>query len=161
MTEGLAAAHAMGLIHRDIKPANVLIDEAEDCAKITDFGLALAIDKTQNAEIAGTPNYLAPEQAAGTTVDQRADLFGLGSTFYHMATGKIPFNGANISETLRSVSKDRPQPICEIAPQTPKWLCDIISILLNKNRSDRFQSRLAILPPFSLNANAYGMRVIC
>src|SRR5262249_43427228 len=83
IARGLAEAHAQGLIHRDIKPANILLEKGgEPHAKLTDFGLARAADDaslTQSGFIAGTPLYMAPEQADGKTIDQRADLFSLGS----------------------------------------------------------------------------------
>src|SRR5437773_8653558 len=78
---GLAAAHAQGLIHRDIKPANILLENGVERVKITDFGLARAAadaSLTQSGVVAGTPQYMSPEQARGEAVDQRTDLFSLG-----------------------------------------------------------------------------------
>src|SRR5439155_13924679 len=91
---GLAAAHAQGLIHRDIKPANILLENGVERVKLTDFGLARAADDaslTQSGVVAGTPHYMAPEQARGEAVDHRADLFSLGSVVYAMCTGRPPF----------------------------------------------------------------------
>src|SRR5262249_21378146 len=91
---GLAAAHSQGLVHRDIKPANIMLENGIERVRITDFGLARAVDDasiSQSGAVAGTPQYMAPEQAAGTLVDQRADLFSLGSTLYAMCTGRPPF----------------------------------------------------------------------
>src|SRR5262249_42840754 len=91
---GLAAAHSQGLIHRDIKPANILLENGVERVKITDFGLARAADDTslsQSGVVAGTPQYMAPEQASGEAVDHRADLFSLGSVLYAMCTGQPPF----------------------------------------------------------------------
>src|SRR5207249_4453246 len=91
---GLAKAHAQGLIHRDIKPANILLENGVQRVKITDFGLARAVDDaslTQSGVVAGTPQYMAPEQARGEVVDHHADLFSLGSVLYAMCTGRPPF----------------------------------------------------------------------
>src|SRR5262245_47448694 len=88
---GLAAAHAQGIVHRDIKPANIMLENGVERVRLTDFGLARAVDDasvTRSGAVAGTPQYMAPEQARGETVDQRADLFALGSTMYAMCTGQ-------------------------------------------------------------------------
>src|SRR5262249_28357095 len=90
---GLAAAHAQGVIHRDIKPANILLENGIERVKITDFGLARTLDDaslTQSGVIAGTPQYMAPEQANGEAIDHRADLFSLGSVVYALCTGRPP-----------------------------------------------------------------------
>lgn len=141
---GLAAAHAQGMIHRDIKPANILIESGvEERVKITDFGLARATDDaslTQSGLIVGTPLYMAPEQAKGQTLDHRTDLFSLGSVLYTMASGRPPFRAANTIAVLKRVCDDTPRPINEIIPETPQWLCDIISKLHAKDPEDRFQS---------------------
>src|SRR5947199_77383 len=85
IAEGLAAAHAQGLVHRDIKPANILLENGVERVWITDFGLARAVDDaslTRTGVIAGTPQYMSPEQAAACRVDHRSDLFSLGSVLY-------------------------------------------------------------------------------
>lgn len=144
LAEGLAAAHDQDLIHRDIKPANILLEgAAHDRVKITDFGLARAADDasvTQSGLIAGTPMYMAPEQALGQKLDQRADLFSLGSVFYQMVSGRPPFRAASTLAVLKRVTEDTPRPITEIIPETPPWLCDIISRLHAKHPDDRFQT---------------------
>ena len=94
IASGLAAAHAQGLVHRDIKPANILLENGIERVKITDFGLARSIDDvriTQAGAVYGTPQYMSPEQAQGERVDQRSDLFSLGSVMYAMCTGRPPF----------------------------------------------------------------------
>jgi serine/threonine protein kinase len=143
VAEGLAAAHATDLIHRDIKPGNILLEGGAQRVKITDFGLARAADDasiSQSGIIAGTPMYMAPEQAKGEKLDQRADLFSLGSVLYQMAAGRPPFRANSTVAVLKRVAEDTPRDIREIIPETPQWLCDIIAKLHAKKPEDRFQS---------------------
>ncbi len=140
---GLAAAHAHGIVHRDIKPANILLEEGVQRVKITDFGLARAMDDanlTQSGFVAGSPLYMAPEQARGEALDHRADLFSLGSVLYTMCTGRPPFRAANTLAVLRRVSEDRPRPIRETNPEIPDWLAEVVSKLMSKEPTERFQS---------------------
>ncbi|MCI0463369.1 MAG: SUMF1/EgtB/PvdO family nonheme iron enzyme [Gemmataceae bacterium] len=143
IASGLAAAHAQGLIHRDIKPSNILLENGVERVKITDFGLARAVDDaslTQSGVVAGTPLYMAPEQAAGEPLDHRADLFSLGSTLYVMCTGRPPFRASGTMAVLKRVIEDTPRPVCEINPEMPDWLDAIVRKLHAKRREDRFQS---------------------
>lgn len=144
IAEGLAAAHAQDLIHRDIKPGNILLDESvNEHVKITDFGLARTADDasmTQSGVIAGTPMYMAPEQALGNKLDQRADLFSLGSVLYQMVSGRPPFRERSTVAVLRRVAEDTPRPIKEIIPETPDWLCELIGHLHAKDPADRYVS---------------------
>jgi WD40 repeat protein len=140
---GLAAAHAQGLVHRDIKPANILLENGVERVKITDFGLARAVDDaslTQSGVVAGTPQYMAPEQARGEAVDHRADLFSLGSVLYAMCTGRAPFQANGMMAVLKRVCEDTPRPIQEINPEIPDWLVEIVARLQAKDPADRFQS---------------------
>jgi WD40 repeat protein len=140
---GLAAAHAQGLIHRDVKPANILLENGVERVKLTDFGLARAVDDaslSQSGLIAGTPQYMAPEQAVGKAVDHRADLFSLGSVLYSACTGRPPFRGDGTMATLKCVCEENPRPIREISPDLPEWLANIIGKLQAKDPAERFQS---------------------
>ncbi len=140
---GLAAAHAMGLLHRDIKPSNILLEDDGDRVKIVDFGLARAANDasiTRSGLIAGTPMYMAPEQALGEVIDHRADLFSLGSVLYVMCSGRPPFRAANTLAVLKRVAEDTPRPIREIVPEVPEWLCDMVARLQAKEPADRFAS---------------------
>jgi WD40 repeat protein/Tol biopolymer transport system component len=140
---GLVAAHAQGLIHRDIKPANILLENGVERVKITDFGLARAAadaSLTQTGAVAGTPHYMAPEQARGDALDARTDLFSLGSVLYAMCTGRSPFRASSSMAVLRRVCEDTPTPIRETNPEIPDWLVGIIDKLHAKDPADRFQS---------------------
>jgi serine/threonine-protein kinase len=140
---GLAAAHAQGLVHRDIKPANIMLENGIERVRITDFGLARAVDDssvTQNGVLTGTPQYMAPEQARGEPVDQRADLFSLGSTLYAMCTGRSPFRADSSISVLKQVCEAEPMPIRSINPDIPAWLQGIIAKLHAKDPAGRFQS---------------------
>ncbi len=151
---GLAAAHARGVIHRDIKPSNILLENGVERVKISDFGLARAADDaslTQSGFLAGTPQYMAPEQAKGEPIDPRADLFSLGSVLYAACTGRSPFRAETTMGVLRRVCDDTPRPIREVNPDLPDWLAAIINRLLAKNPADRYQTaeELAdLLEPF-------------
>ncbi len=140
---GLAAAHAQGLVHRDVKPANILLADGIERVKLTDFGLARAADDaslTKTGVIAGTPQYMSPEQARGEPVDPRSDLFSLGSVLYTMCTGRPPFRAETSYGVLRRITDEEPRPIREINPEIPDWLCGIVGKLMAKRPDDRFQS---------------------
>src|SRR5262245_4115207 len=139
---GLAAAHQQDLIHRDIKPANILLDSAGN-VRLTDFGLARAVDDTsltQTGVIAGTPQYMAPEQARGTALDHRADLFSLGSVLYALCTGEAPFRAPTTVAVLKRVCEEQPRDVCDLNPEVPDWLAEIIDKLHEKRPRDRFQN---------------------
>jgi hypothetical protein len=143
IADGLAAAHKQGLVHRDVKPGNILLENGVERVKITDFGLARAIDDaslTQSGMIAGTPLYMAPEQARGEAVDHRADLFSLGSVLYALCTGRPPFRAPTTLAVLRRVCEESPRPIQQLNPDVPDWLAEIIAVLHAKEPADRFQS---------------------
>ncbi|MFO0968630.1 MAG: serine/threonine-protein kinase [Gemmataceae bacterium] len=144
IAEGLAAAHATGLVHRDIKPGNVLIEAGpQERVKITDFGLARAADDaslTQSGVLSGTPMYMAAEQAKGDAIDHRADLFSLGSVLYVMVTGRPPFRASTTFGVLKRVAEGTPRSIQEIIPEAPQWLSDVIAKLHAKNPDERFQT---------------------
>lgn len=140
---GLAAAHAQGLVHRDVKPANILLENGVERVKLSDFGLARAIDDaslTQSGVVSGTPQYMAPEQARGEALDHRADLFSLGSVMYAMCTGHSPFRAETLMGVLRRICDDRPRPVREINPEVSQWLAEVIDRLLAKQPMDRFQT---------------------
>ncbi len=143
VASGLAAAHARGLVHRDVKPANILLETPGTRAKLTDFGLAQEDgdgSRSQSAVLAGTPLYMAPEQARGAAVDQRTDLFSLGSVLYAMCTGRPPFRAGNPLAVLRKICEEQPEPIRQLNPAIPAWLAALVERLLAKAPEQRLQS---------------------
>ena len=140
---GLAAAHAQGLVHRDIKPSNILLENGVERVKITDFGLARAIDdasRSQSGVVAGTPQYMSPEQASGESVDHRSDLFSLGSVLYAMCAGHSPFRAKTTMGVLRRVCDEEPRPLVEVNPEVPESLEAVIRRLHAKDPAGRYQS---------------------
>jgi len=143
IASGLAAAHEQGLVHRDIKPANVLLEDGVERVAITDFGLARAVDDasmTKTGVIAGTPQYMSPEQARGDAVDARSDLFSLGSVMYAMCIGRPPFRAESTFGILRRITDTEPRLIREVNPNIPEWLERLVGRLLTKSLDTRIQT---------------------
>ncbi len=140
---GLAAAHAQGLVHRDVKPSNILLEHGVERVKLSDFGLARAVDDarlTQSGVVSGTPQYMSPEQARGEAVDHRSDLFSLGSTLYFVCAGHPPFRANSTPAVLRRVCDERPRPLRDINTDVPAWLADIVERLHAKEPDRRYGS---------------------
>lgn len=141
--QGLAAAHAQGLIHRDVKPGNILLENGVERVKLTDFGLARAADEpgvTRPGVLAGTPEFMSPEQARGDRLDQRSDLFAFGAVLYLMATGRSPFAADSTLATLRRVGDTHPPRVDALQPGLPAALGDLVEDLLQKNPAQRPES---------------------
>ncbi len=115
LARAIGEAHRLGIIHRDLKPANILMTP-EGTSKIADFGLVKLLDVesglTRTDSVLGSPSYMAPEQAEGKTkeVGPAADLYALGAILYELLTGRPPFRGATVLDTLQQVRTDEPVP---------------------------------------------------
>ncbi len=147
----LAAAHQQGVVHRDVKPDNVWLEAEpnQDRVKILDFGLARAVDDdvriTRQGVIAGTPAYMAPEQAHGDPVDERADLFSLGCVLYEMCTGRAPFTGSTTASLLLAVTRHQPVAPHRLDRRVPKAISELIMKLLKKDPARRLQTAQEVL----------------
>ena len=154
VAEALGAAHRAGIVHRDLKPENIFVT-GDGHAKVLDFGLAKLTEMggvgaegsmsptmlgTRAGEVMGTAGYMAPEQAQGEDVDQRADLFALGCVLYEMVTGRRPFEGENVYETLGKIVSKEPSPIVDSLPEAPAELQRIVRKCLSKDQAMRYQT---------------------
>jgi serine/threonine-protein kinase len=138
---GLRFAHRHGIVHRDIKPHNVLVDR-EGRVKVTDFGIARAgtSQMTEAGSIVGTAQYLSPEQARGTEVDQRSDLYSLGVVLYELLTGQTPFDGDTPVEIAMKHLSATPRPPSQIRRDVPRELDMVVMRALAKDPAQRYQN---------------------
>jgi len=138
---GLEAIHRNGLIHRDLKPNNIWVEDQSGRIKLLDFGLVRPVEDdakfTGSGFIVGTPAFMSPEQARGTKIDARSDLFSLGAVLYFMASGKLPFKSDTAVGMLTAVAVDHPLPIETHNPRLPRAASILIMQLLEKNADDR------------------------
>jgi tetratricopeptide (TPR) repeat protein len=144
---GLEAAHAAGVIHRDLKPQNIMM-QSNGQVIVMDFGIAgsgQSRGATQTGAFLGTPDYMSPEQAQTEPVDARSDIFSLGLIFSEMLTGKLPFQGKTVLETMFKRTTERAVAPVEIDPSIPKSANDIVVKCLQKDREQRYQSVTALL----------------
>ncbi len=143
LARAMAYAHGKGIVHRDLKPANVLLSK-DGLPKITDFGLAKRLEsdasQTKSGTLMGTPNYMAPEQARGDVRDvgPLADVYALGVILYEMLTGRTPFLGASILDTLQQVRNHEPVPPSRLQPKTPRDLETVCLKCLQKEPAKRY-----------------------
>jgi serine/threonine-protein kinase len=157
IVSGVAAAHAKGIVHRDLKPENVMLierDGTSDFVKVLDFGIAKVDPSvstspqadgkvlTRIGSVFGTPEYMAPEQALGETVDARADLYALGVIFLEMVTGKCPFTGNALSILRERILAEGPPDMSSVTDPGARAL---VARLLARQPADRMQSAMDLL----------------
>jgi CheY-like chemotaxis protein len=144
ISEAVECIHDCGILHRDIKPANILVDENDQCVKITDFGISSFLDRncTITENLRGTPAYMAPECFDSTDkICKASDIFSLGVLAYELLTGIRPFYGENISEIMLSVKNDTPPAPKMIIPDIPEHIQETIQGMLKKEPEKRLTSK--------------------
>lgn len=166
----LAAAHRKNIIHRDLKPENVFLVQQPDgppVVKLIDFGLSKITTgvpdqlRTQTGSVLGTPAYMSPEQARGSAnLDQRTDLYSLGTILFEMLTGGLPYAGSNFNEFFANLLMEEPRAPKEVCPTFPEEAEPLVRKAICKNPDERFQSAtemleaLATLPGFDRRSEA-------
>ena len=143
VADGLSEAHRKGIVHRDIKPDNIIVSSRY--VKVLDFGIAKQIGSTtadanltQGNMVIGTPHYMSPEQAMGRSVDSRTDMFSLGVVLYEMLSGKKPFSGNAVTETLLNIVMQEPLDIAKAAPGITPALADVVRRCMKKQPDQRY-----------------------
>ena len=142
LTSAIACAHNSYIIHRDIKPQNILILD-DGRVKITDFGIAMALNQkelTQTNSVMGSVHYLPPEQANGSGSTIKSDIYSLGILMYELLTGKVPFRGENAVEIAIKQMKEQIPSVCQINPDIPQSIENIILKACAKNPKNRYDS---------------------
>ncbi len=147
--EGLAYAHRHGVLHRDIKPHNLLLT-AEGAVKVSDFGLLKQVQQspsglTPRAIIMGTPHYMSPEQALGEPLDERSDIFSLGTTFFYLFSGALPFDRGSAAAILVQIAQEDAPRLDATAPHLPPPLTVIVRRMMARRREERYQEAGVIL----------------
>jgi len=156
ITEALRYGMEKELLHRDIKPDNIMITEG-GMAKLTDYGLARMVTDdssiTKTGFAVGTPNYISPEAARGDRdIDCRSDIYSLGATLYHLAAGRLPFDGDTEAEVMLKHLKEKPRPPKEYNPNISDSLNAVILKMLEKSPSKRYQTPADLLKDLRLIA---------
>jgi Tol biopolymer transport system component len=162
IAEGLANAHARGIVHRDVKPNNVMVTP-HGHIKLLDFGIArvTVLDNavtqsglTLPGDVPGTPQYMAPEQALGRPLDGRTDLFSLGVVLFRCLTGQLPFEGNTRDEYVQEMLSSRMRPIDELAPSAPYAVREIVKACLQRDPDKRPESAAVVSETLKRAADA-------
>ncbi len=145
VAEALRHAHSVGLIHRDVKPKNIMINK-DGVVKLADMGLArettdIEAAKTEKGKAYGTPYYIAPEQIRGEMdIDERADIYGLGATFYHLVTGRVPYMAEDPVEVMKKHLREQLIPPDHINTSLSAGVSEVIEVMMAKNKAERYSN---------------------
>ncbi len=153
VAEGLSVAHDMGIVHRDLKPDNIMVAKGRagaDLVKVVDFGIAKAAASeeqkvTKTGMVVGTPEYMSPEQLSGDPLDARSDIYALGLVAFNMFTGKLPFPGETMQESMIMRLTDEPHTLLAMKPDIP-WPADLQAVMdkaLARSADERYATASA------------------
>ena len=147
LCEGLAYAHAQGVVHRDVKPANLMVRDDSGALTILDFGIARLADTltTGDGRMIGTPSYMAPEQIVGGGVDHRCDIFAVGLVCYELLSYRRAFGGDTPTAVTYRIVHEEPTPLRELVPDLPESLLTLVERAIVKRVGDRFQQMSEVL----------------
>ncbi len=146
----LAYAHGQGLVHRDVKPDNILLESGTGRVLVADFGIAGAAGETGPEGIAGTPEFMSPEQALGGQLDARSDLYGLGATAFYLFSGRLPFEGGSTTEILARQVTEPARPLASLGLTVPRKLAALVDRCLAKEPGQRPESAQALAEQLGL-----------
>jgi serine/threonine-protein kinase len=147
--QGLLYAHDHSIVHRDLKPHNLLLTADQD-VKVSDFGLVKDAQQpdltvTLPGTVLGTPQYISPEQAGGDEADERADIYSLGASFFHLFSGRLAFEEKSATTLLLKITQHDPPRLLDVAPQVPRPLAVILDRMMARRPEDRYQDVGVIL----------------
>ncbi len=140
----LGYAHTQGLVHRDVKPDNILIEGMTGRALVADFGIAAAAGDVIGDGVSGTPEFMSPEQALGSEVDARSDIYSLGATAFYAFSGRLPFEGRTATEVLAKQVTEQAPPLGAVGIAVPRKLALLVDRCLAKDPANRPESAQAL-----------------
>jgi hypothetical protein len=161
VAKALEYAHGQRLIHQDIKPDNIMIN-GQGQVKLADLGISKTFDEAEAESapkrVMGTPHYMAPEAALGKKIDHRVDLYSLGTTLYHLLTGKTPYAGTSATEVLKMQVMDPFPAIRDISPTVPEPVCALVERMAAKAPEDRYQTAAEVIEEIRRLESGLGLQ---